>query len=102
MQKIIFCFFILSTFLTNKSFSQPSEYFDSANNTDNFIIIGDIDFKNLFDIRLQRFDNESDLKKSKEIIYFYDDYICYLITDMDTHFIVKRKKIYTINKYQPS
>lgn len=38
---------------------------------------------------------ESDLKKSKEIIYFYDNNICYLITDMDTHFIVKRKKIYT-------
>ncbi|HCN37634.1 MAG TPA: hypothetical protein DIS94_07995, partial [Bacteroidetes bacterium] len=62
MQKIIFTLFILFTFVSNKSFSQPLDYFDSANNRDNFVIIGDIDFKNLFDIRLQRFDNESDLK----------------------------------------
>ncbi|MBE2255001.1 MAG: hypothetical protein IAE65_02290 [Ignavibacteria bacterium] len=62
MQKIIFSLFILFTFVSNKSFSQPLDYFDSANNRDNFVIIGDIDFKNLFDIRLQRFDNESDLK----------------------------------------
>lgn len=66
MQKIIFCLFFLSMILTNRSFSQPFEYFDSANKQGNFIIIGDIDFKNHYGIRLQRFDNESDLKNFLE------------------------------------
>ncbi|MDD4804819.1 MAG: hypothetical protein PHN69_06670 [Candidatus Pacebacteria bacterium] len=38
---------------------------------------------------------ESDLKNSDEIIYYFDDYICYLITKVDNLFVVRRKKIYT-------
>jgi hypothetical protein len=38
---------------------------------------------------------EFDLKNSDEIIYYFDDYICYLITKVDNLFVVRRKKIYT-------
>ena len=38
---------------------------------------------------------ESDLKNSDEIIYYFDDYICYLITKVDNLFVFRRKKIYT-------
>ena len=33
---------------------------------------------------------ESDLKNSDEIIYYFDDYICYLITKVDNLFVVRK------------